>query len=678
VPQDKIPGILRLLRGLAQQIARHSLAEKQAHLAHAEIERLVAKRTQELQESEERFRAFMDHAPAVAWIKDDTGRFAYVSRVWEEHFGMSSAEIIGKTDLDLWPVKMAAKFRTDDATVLESGCPIRTEEAVAKKDGKEDYWLTYKFPLGERAGRRYVGGMALDISGRRKMEDDLREHRAHLEELVEVRTRELLEIVSLNATILATSVVGIAAYRHDGRCIMANPSFCRIVGGTEEQLLGQNFRQIDSWTLSGVLEAAENVLGTGQDVELETELTSTFGRHLWLRCHLSRFVSDGDPHLLLMLHDVSDAKAAEKDLQTAKAEADHANNAKSRFLAAASHDLRQPLSAISLYTDTLAEKLEPADAQLARNMKDCIKNLNELLSSLLDLSRLDAHVVVPNIADFELGTVIQNVVAAFEPEAKLKRLPLRYRDMDAIGRTDPVLFKRIIGNLVSNAIRYTDLGGILIGFRRRHGKTWVEVWDTGIGIPADKTTEIFEEFRQLGNAERNRAKGTGLGLTIVARTAALLGLQVRVRSMHGRGSMFAVEVPQGKAVSRVTQREYPHRPLQIALVEDNAEVATALVHALTSVGHRVVSATSRAELLPRINGIKPNIVISDYRLAGDEDGIAVIGACRAIFGDDLPALIITGDTDPAAIRRMTEERISIQHKPLDLVALRTRIAELTA
>ncbi len=367
-----------------------------------------------------------------------------------------------------------------------------------------------------------------------------------------------------------------------------------------------------------------------------------------------------------------------RELATAKAEAERANTAKSHFLAAASHDLRQPLSALSLYVGALKSKLGGEDAVLASNMAHCVDNLNEMLSDMLDLSRLDAGVVTPEVADFEVHAAIAKVFSSYEPQAKTKGLTMRFGPSTAIGRTDPVLFQRILGNLLSNAIRYTERGGVLVGCRRRGGKLRVEVWDTGIGIPADKTAEIFEEFTQLGNDERNLAKGTGLGLAIVAKMAALLGLQVRVRSRPGRGSVFAVELPSGEPVARREPRSYADRPLRIALVEDNAEVAVAMAYALSSVGHSVVAAASRTELLERLADAEPDIIVSDYRLAGDEDGLAVIGALRSRFGATLPALIITGDTDPAVIRRMSEQRISVQHKPLNLEALRSRIAALTA
>jgi signal transduction histidine kinase len=367
-----------------------------------------------------------------------------------------------------------------------------------------------------------------------------------------------------------------------------------------------------------------------------------------------------------------------RELEDAKAVAERANAAKSHFLAAASHDLRQPLSALSLYVGALKGKLADEDPALAGNMAHCVDNLNEMLSDLLDLSRLEAGVVTPEVRDFDLHQVLAKVVSSYGPQANAKGLAVRFGYFTAVGHTDPVLFQRILGNLFSNAVRYTERGGVLIGCRRRDGKLWVEVWDTGIGIPADKTAEIFEEFRQLGNEERNRAKGTGLGLAIVAKAAALLGLQVRVRSRLGRGSVFAVELPRGGSLALPAARSYEHRPLHIALVEDNAQVAGALTYALTAIGHRVVAAASRAELMARLDGSALDIVISDYRLGGGEDGLAVVAALRQCFGARLPALIVTGDTDPAVIRRMSDERVSIQHKPLNFEALCQRIAALTA
>jgi CheY-like chemotaxis protein len=239
------------------------------------------------------------------------------------------------------------------------------------------------------------------------------------------------------------------------------------------------------------------------------------------------------------------------------------------------------------------------------------------------------------------------------------------------------LLHRIIGNLVDNAVQHTEHGGILIACRNHAGKKWLEVWDTGSGIPEDKTAVIFEEFRQLGDDARNR--GSGLGLAIVAKTAALLGLQIRLRSRLGRGSMFAVELPQGSQLAPVQNHFMPQAPrqLRIALVEDNPEVLQALVMALQSAGHEVIAAKTGKQLLESLLGKAPDMIISDYRLAAAETGFHVISAVRAVFGEDLPALLITGDTDPSMVRFMADQGITVQYKPLQFDRLQAFIASAT-
>lgn len=391
-------------------------------------------------------------------------------------------------------------------------------------------------------------------------------------------------------------------------------------------------------------------------------------------------VRDGEGRFIYslgMLQDITESKAAELALQTAQAEAEQANNAKSRFLAAASHDLRQPLSALALYVGSLDGRITGDDG-LAKNMRDCVDSLNEMLTDMLDLSKLEAGVVTPQVRDFSIDDMLAKVIATNAPKALVKSLNLRCTSSALYGRTDPVLFRRILGNLVGNAIRYTEHGGILVGCRKYQGKTWVEVWDTGIGIPKDKTKEIFEEFKQLGNEERSRRKGSGLGLAIVARMASLLGLEIRVKSKLGKGSMFAVELPLGESIELEVVPVSRYRPLRIALVEDDARVRDALVYSLEKNGHRVVAAPTRRELINRLNGLAPDIVVSDYRLAGGRTGFDVVTAVRHLYGEDVPALIITGDTDPKLIRRMASKGVRVQYKPIRIDVLQACIEELTA
>jgi CheY-like chemotaxis protein len=304
--------------------------------------------------------------------------------------------------------------------------------------------------------------------------------------------------------------------------------------------------------------------------------------------------------------------------------------------------------------------------------------LSETLAKLLDLSKLEAGVVTPEVAHFDVADLFDKVASAHAPEAKLKGLSLRCASPRLTARTDPVLFERVLGNLVSNAVRYTDRGSVLIGCRRRGGKTWVEVWDTGMGIPGDKTAEIFEEFKQLGNEERNREKGSGLGLAIVAKTADLLGLEIRVQSRLGKGSLFAVELPLGQKEIRVmTREESRYRPLRVAVVDDDIGVLESLVFVLEEAGHQVVAAATSAELLARLENLPPDVMVSDYRLAKGKNGFDAITAVRTAFGRPVPAVILTGDTDPELIRGMASKGVLVHHKPLTFSALQACIAELT-
>lgn len=374
--------------------------------------------------------------------------------------------------------------------------------------------------------------------------------------------------------------------------------------------------------------------------------------------------------------DVTERKRTERALRAAKLEAERADNAKSRFLAAASHDLRQPLGALALYVGVLRNKVAPADHELVEQIRGCVGSMTVLLNDLLDVSKLTAGVVKPQLTDFPVDDMLAHLVTVHAPAAAAKGIHMRQVPSGLRARTDRVWFGRMIGNLIANAVEFTARGGVLVACRRRQGKTWIEIRDTGIGIPADKTTEIFEEFRQLGDPARNR--GSGLGLAIVARTAALLGLEIRVVSHPGRGSLFAVELPLSAARSeRPAKAAAPAATarLSIALVEDNLEVREALRYALTSTGHRVVAAASQWELLESLAGVAPDIVVADYRLADNATGLEAVRAVRRAFGDKLPAVILTGDTDPAIMAEMSRHGILIEHKPIEIDALEACIAK---
>jgi len=325
----------------------------------------------------------------------------------------------------------------------------------------------------------------------------------------------------------------------------------------------------------------------------------------------------------------------------------------------------------------LKKKTPPDCARVVSNIEICLDSLSQLLNDLLDISKLEAGVVTPHVTDIAVADLFAKMLSVHATEAELKGLRLRLRPSTYVGLTDSQLFQRILSNLLANAIRYTESGGVLVGCRRYKGKQWIEVWDTGIGIDADKTGIIFEEFRQLGDTSRNR--GSGLGLAIVAKTAALLGLEIRLRSRPGRGSMFAIELPVGRATQAVTSpaTQAVARSLKIALVDDNSQVLDALTAALEGEGHEVIAATSGIVLIGNLGDRVPDIVISDYRLTKGETGFNVIAALRRIFGKALPAILITGDTNPELVRSMVRRGIAVLHKPLQMDALNIIIRDAT-
>ena len=375
--------------------------------------------------------------------------------------------------------------------------------------------------------------------------------------------------------------------------------------------------------------------------------------------------------------DITARKEAETQAREARKAAEQSSNAKSRFLAAASHDLRQPLSAMSLYLKLLQDEVKPSGQAILAKLTDCVGSLSTLLNDLLDLSKLDAGVVVPNISNFAMSALLTNLESLHTPEATLKNLRFRCRPCQKTAHTDPILFKRILDNLISNAIRYTHQGAVMVTCRRRSGKFWVEVRDSGVGISAGNITEIFEEFRQLDCGGRTR--GSGLGLAIVAKTAKLLGLEITVRSSPGAGSVFSVEFPLGSEMATPPCAEAPRQiePLCIALVEDNEAVRDALTLWLQSLGHSVIAAASGSGLYQKVARQLPDIVVSDYRLAAGETGYDAIQLLRERTRADLPAILITGDTDPAIIRSMADRGIAVLHKPLVLETLLACLDDLT-
>ena len=373
----------------------------------------------------------------------------------------------------------------------------------------------------------------------------------------------------------------------------------------------------------------------------------------------------------------------------ARAEAEVANRAKTQFFAAASHDLRQPLHAMGLFAEALrARSHDPEVAQLVHSINESVDALEGLFSELLDITRIDSGGVEVRPADFELADIFRKVRLHFEPAAFEKGLELRIRGGRRVAFADPLLVERIVRNLVSNAIRYTSDGSVLVSCRQRGERLLLQVWDTGPGIRPDQRARVFEEFYQVpGTAVVGveQKKGLGLGLAIVKRLAALMQAPLEMRSEEGRGTVFTLTLPLGKAPRAAERAIVAKGPIDLTLggrtivvVEDEPAVRQGLDVLLTGWGATIVSldsvAAARAWAEAADPGSPPALVIADYRLEDGATGVAAIAAVRRRFGDAVPAIVVTGSSMTGHDKEALEHDFHLLIKPVLPNKLRAMIA----
>jgi signal transduction histidine kinase len=375
---------------------------------------------------------------------------------------------------------------------------------------------------------------------------------------------------------------------------------------------------------------------------------------------------------------------ATADLAAKKTMAERANQAKSRFFAAASHDLRQPLHALSLFVAALKARNHQTEAQtLIDNIEASTATMEQLFNALLDISRLDAGTIEPHPVHFSLQKMLDDLDKQFRALAAEKQLRLRFRPCDVTLYSDPLLIERILVNLIANAIRYTDDGGVLVACQRRGRTVRISVIDTGRGISPEQQDSVFHEFVQLHNAARDRNKGLGLGLAIVSHLGRLLGHRVELRSRPERGSIFSFTVPCGDTTLIQTPAA-PVTPVQIpgdalvVLVDDESAILRGMSelfdnwHIDLVTAHRADEAEQWLDTLGRL----PDVIVSDYRLPDDIDGIEVITRLRQKYGADIPAILVTGDTAPDTILRISRAGFPLLHKPLRPAKLRALLTHL--
>lgn len=374
------------------------------------------------------------------------------------------------------------------------------------------------------------------------------------------------------------------------------------------------------------------------------------------------------------------------DLRRQKEIAEEACRVKSSFLAAASHDLRQPVHALNLFVGALRHVPMPADGvRLVEQIDASIIAMDELFTAILDISRLDAGVVPVHRSPFAIGALLDRVCRDLAVDAEAKGLRLSTVRCGAAVDSDPMLIERIVRNLVSNAVRYTDTGRIVVGCRRTRTHVLMRVYDTGRGIPADQQSRIFDDYYQLGNPGREREKGVGLGLAIVRRLADLLECKLTLRSEPGRGSCFEVALKRANGVAsviepRVDELDTGPSTGLVVVIDDELAIRSGMSSLLTYWGYRVITASSTDEAIRLLAtcAVRPALLICDLRLRGDENGLDAIERLRDEYNTAIPALLITGDT---AAGRLTEPHRSgfvLLHKPVPNAKLRAVVMRAIA
>lgn len=370
--------------------------------------------------------------------------------------------------------------------------------------------------------------------------------------------------------------------------------------------------------------------------------------------------------------------------EAARLDAEEANMAKSKFLAAASHDLRQPIHAQGLFLEVLSHTdLTPHQGEVLASARSACLASGEMLNTLLDFSRVEAGVAKPFLQPFLLQPLLHKIENDLAPLADAKGIFYRSRECPVAVNSDAAMVELILRNLVSNAIRYTGTGGVLVVCRKKGGNAVIEVWDTGIGIAPENQQEIFREFHQLGNPERDRRKGLGLGLAIADGLAKALGHKLSLVSRPGQGTVFRLELPLWAGTVIAAEPAISSLPgltrlqgLHVLAIDDDDVVLLGMAQFLRSRGCVVAVADSISEALVMAKRQAPDLIVSDYRLRGNQTGAEAIAALRSLLGTDVPALMITGDTAPERLREALASDVPLLHKPVVPEQLFRSIAEV--
>ncbi len=624
-----------------------------------------------LKESEQRFKDFAQSGPGGFWEMDEGLRFSSYLDV-QTASGRSrpaAQEAIGRTLWDLFSADVEndpywRAYRED----FEARRPIRDLRASYCDGGGRRYsWRINGKPYYDRTGR---------FAGYRGVAED---------ETAEVEARRRAEAAEARLIDAIESLSeGFALFDSDDRLVLSNQTYREVSKEKSHYIVpGVKFEEIVRQNV-----ANRYVPGLEDEEAAEAWIQRRLARHQAAESFIEQDWADGRSLLITerRTHEggITTVVSDVTELQGARAAAERANDAKTRFLAAASHDLRQPLHAIELFVAVLEATVEDDEAhELVADIREASEAAGRLLNALLDISELETGQLEARIEAVPVQKILDGLLRVYGQQASKRGLALRTVPCGLAVHSDPVLLERILSNLLSNAVRYTESGKVLLGCRHRGDRLRIEVWDTGPGIPETERATIFEEFHQLDNAARDRRKGVGLGLSIVRRLAGILDHEILLDSMPGKGSVFAVEVPlanltEDEAVAEKAKDEFAAEGLKVLVVEDDVQSQKAMSLTLGIWGCSVRVASDYEEALDLVSSDwgPVDVIVADYRLPKNVNGVEAAKLLRAASGREVPVLIVTADQGRGPRGEIAAEGFRSLRKPVRSEHLQASLAGL--
>ena len=586
-------------------------------------------------------------------------------------FNVISSDV-GRPLADLARLTNDTRLIADAGTVLSDHVPISCD--IESDDGA---WYTRQV-LPYRTQDDQIEGVVVtfaDISERKTAERAIEAARSYSDSIIDTIRQPLVVL------------------DEELRVISASPSFYRTFSVRSEETVGRKLDAVDDGrfdvaALRGFLDRLRLGKGAIDDYEVDIELPQSGMHSLLLSAREIRETALSRRKILVTVDDVTEHKMASETLKAAKLLAEQANLGKSRFLAAASHDLRQPLQTLTLVQGILAKRIkDESGTRLIVKLEETLGAMSGMLNTLLDINQLEAGIVQPEMVEFQISALLERLKTEFAYHATAKNLGWHVVSSRLKVRSDPRLLEQTLRNLLVNAMKYTERGKVLLGCRRRGNRLRIEVWDTGIGIPAGQLEAIFEEFHQLDNAARERSRGLGLGLSIVQRISDLMAHPIDVRSWLGSGSVFAIEVPIAEERQSARTQSGQDSSGKIAgsvgmvlIIEDDPAVREMLEILFEGEGHRTtaVSGTSEAIALAVRGAILPDVIVADYNLPGELTGTDIIARLRDTLSRDIPAIILTGDISSDTLREISRADCVHLSKPAKAEVLAQHVQSLLA